>query len=673
MGEGYDASHITVLEGLEPVRKRPAMYIGSTDSRGLHHLVYEVVDNSVDEALASYCDLILVTITRDGLCMVEDNGRGIPVDLMPHYGKSALEIVMTILHAGGKFDKSTYQVSGGLHGVGVHVVNALSTSLHVEVYRDGKRYEMNFECGIPTGPIREANENIVELNARYARRYGEGDLAQYAGVQDPLEFLRTAPRRLNGTKITFLPDPTIFETTRFDYDILAHRLRELAFLNSGLEIQIADERSGDRARFCYRGGIREFVAYLTEGQEKVHDEVIYLRGSEAENKIDAEVAFLYTKTFHEQIYTFVNSVNTKEGGTHLEGFRSAITRAINTAGKGTMGGKNIAGIRGEDVREGLTAVISLKVANPQFEGQTKTKLGNSVIRGIVDSLVYQQIMQYFEEHPRDVQSIVEKALLAARAREAAKSARELARRKGTLDSASLPGKLADCSERDPAKSELYIVEGDSAGGSAKQGRDRRFQAILPLRGKILNVEKASLHKIFKNAEIQALVAAIGCGVTMEKNTTEKCDVDRARYHHIIIMTDADVDGAHIRTLLLTFFYRHMRNLIEAGFVYIAQPPLYRVARGKEERYAFRDDDLKRVTVELGEKGLIIQRYKGLGEMNAQQLWFTTMDPEHRVLRQVRIEDASYADAIFEKLMGEDVEARRDFIKRHAKEVTNLDI
>jgi DNA gyrase subunit B len=675
MAEGYDASHITVLEGLEPVRKRPAMYIGSTDSRGLHHLVYEVVDNSVDEALAGFCNLILVTINRDGSCTVEDNGRGIPVDPMPQYGKSALEVVMTILHAGGKFDKSTYQVSGGLHGVGVHVVNALSTTLHVEVFRDGNVYEMTFQYGTPVGSLQEHSESISALKDRYERRYGPSQITPYGQITDPQEFLRTASRRLNGTRITFIPDPSIFETTKFDYDILAHRMRELAFLNSGLEVRIRDDRSGDSESFCYRGGISEFVSHLNEGEEKIHDAVIYLKGSDSENQVDVEVAFQYTRTFSEQVFSYVNSVNTKEGGTHLEGFRSAITRAINnTARAAGLIKTDAPSLRGEDVREGLTAVISLRVANPQFEGQTKTKLGNSAVRGIVDSLVYQHLTHFFEEHPREVAAIVEKALLAARAREAARSARELARRKGSLESASLPGKLADCSERDPAKSELFIVEGDSAGGSAKQGRDRRFQAILPLRGKILNVEKASPHRIFKNTEIQALVSAIGCGVEMNQmNDGSKCDSERARYHRIIIMTDADVDGAHIRTLLLTFFYRHMRQLIEMGYVYIAQPPLYRLAKGKEERYAYREEDLQPILGALGEKGVVIQRYKGLGEMNAEQLWTTTMDPVQRVLKQVRIEDASYANEIFVKLMGEDVEARRDFIKRHAREVTNLDI
>lgn len=674
MAEGYDASHITVLEGLEPVRKRPAMYIGSTDTRGLHHLVYEVVDNSVDEALAGFCTLILVTISRDGSCTIEDNGRGIPVDIMPQYGKSALEIVMTILHAGGKFDKSTYQVSGGLHGVGVHVVNALSTALSVEVYRDGKRYEMTFEYGIPSSPLRTFEETLGELKGRYMRRYGDREFEKSASSKDTADFLKNVDERLNGTKVTFLPDPNVFEVTRFDYDVLANRLRELAFLNSGLTIVLKDERSGDGEKFCYQGGIREFVNYLIDNQKKIHSEVIYFKGSDAENKIDAEIGMMYTNTFNEQVLTFVNSVNTKEGGTHLEGFRSAITRAINTAIKNIGASKNSdISIRGEDVREGLTTVISLKIANPQFEGQTKTKLGNSIVRGVIDSFIYQHLTQYFEEHPQDIHAIVDKVLLAARAREAAKNARELARKRGALDSTSLPGKLADCSESDPAKSELYIVEGDSAGGSAKQGRDRQFQAILPLRGKILNVEKASAHKIFKNVEIQALISAIGTGVDLDKSDGGKCDIERARYHRIIIMTDADVDGAHIRTLLLTFFYRHMRRLIEEGYIYIAQPPLFRIAKGREERYAFPNDDLKQIVNEFGDKGVVIQRYKGLGEMNAEQLWRTTMDPVNRVLKQVKIEDAIYANDIFEKLMGENVEARRDFIKRHAREVTNLDI
>jgi len=658
MNETYDASHITVLEGLKPVRERPAMYIGSTDTRGLHHLVYEVVDNSVDEALAGYCNLITVTIRDDGSLSVDDNGRGIPVDQMPKYKKSALEIVLTVLHAGGKFDKSTYQVSGGLHGVGVSVVNALSMWLTAEVFRDKKVYTMRFAQGVAQGSLQQRDETEEEIRTRMLARYGCG-LDETKSPDD---------LKLSGTRITFVPDSTIFETTRFDYDVLEHRMRELAFLNSGLTIRVLDERTGDGATFLFEGGIREFVKYLNEGKEPVHEEPIFIQKVDIENKVEVEVGIQYNTSYGEQVLTYVNSVNTREGGTHLEGFRSAITRAINnSARKNNLLKANEPTIKGEDVREGLTAVISLKVANPQFEGQTKMRLGNSNVRGIVDSLVYQSLSEYFEENPKTLAGIVEKAIVAARAREAARSARELARRKSTLESSGLPGKLADCSERDPSKSELYIVEGDSAGGSAKQGRNRRFQAILPLKGKILNVEKATEHKILKNAEIQALISAIGSGVQ------ENFDGEHARYHHIVLMTDADVDGAHIRTLLLTFFYRYMRGLIEHGFIYIAQPPLYRVAKGKQERYLYKEDELRLVTAEFGEKGVSVQRYKGLGEMNADQLWSTTMDPERRVLKQVNIEDAGYANEIFEKLMGDDVAARKDFIRRHAKEVTNLDI
>jgi len=639
MGEKYDASHITVLEGLDPVRQRPAMYIGSTNTRGLHHLVYEVVDNSIDEALAGFCSSISVTINADSSCTVEDNGRGIPVDIMPQYGKSALEVVLTILHAGGKFDKNTYQVSGGLHGVGVSVVNALSTSLDVEVRRDGKIYEMSFERGIP------ATELVARKNAQQDRDHG--------------------------TRIIFRPDPLIFETVDFDFDVLSHRMRELAYLNSGLKIEIIDKRSGDFETYCYEGGIEEFVKNLVADREPIHPDVISLHSNDVENKVEVEVALQYTKSYSETVMTFVNSVNTREGGTHLEGFRSALTRTINTVSRNNKLFKNSdAAFRGEDVREGLTAVISIKIAEPQFEGQTKMRLGNSNVKGIVDSLVYQTLSTYFEENPKVIAAIVEKALGAARAREAARNARELARRKSVLESSGLPGKLADCSERDPSKCEIYIVEGDSAGGSAKMGRSRHFQAILPLRGKILNVEKASQHKILKNAEIQALISAIGAGVS------ESFDITRARYHHIILMTDADVDGAHICTLLLTFFYRYMPELVEKGYIYIAQPPLYRIGKGKIEKYAYHEEEMRAFMAEMGDKGdkgVHIQRYKGLGEMNAEQLWDTTMSPETRVLKQVTIDDASYANVIFEKLMGDDVEARRDFIRRHAKEVNNLDI
>lgn len=665
MNDTYDASHITVLEGLQPVRERPAMYIGSTDTRGLHHLVYEVVDNSIDEALAGACNSIWVILNKDGSVTVTDNGRGIPVDTMQKNNKSALEIVLTVLHAGGKFDKSTYQVSGGLHGVGVSVVNALSTWLGATVYRDGYIYEMGFERGKMTNPLRKREEPLQELLDRYRRWYG--GKAPYRGG-DRKEFLEKFSTRMSGTVISFSPDDTIFETTKFDYDVLAHRMRELAFLNSGIRIEIRDERTGDADTFLYEGGIAEYVRYLNSGAQTTHPDVIYLGKKDEENLVEVDVALQYVNSYSEQVFSYVNSVNTREGGTHLEGFRSAITRAINnSARKNNLVKDSSLSIRGDDVREGLTAIISVKVANPQFEGQTKMRLGNSNVRGIVDSLVYQSLSEYFEENPKVLSAIVEKAIAAARAREAARNARELARRKSTLESSGLPGKLADCSERDPKKSEIYIVEGDSAGGSAKQGRDRKFQAILPLRGKILNVEKATPHKILKNAEIQALVSAIGTGIG------EQFDPEKARYHQVILMTDADVDGAHIRTLLLTFFFRYMKRLIEEGYVYIAQPPLFRISKGKQERYVFREDEMKTVVEELGEKGVSVQRYKGLGEMNAEQLWNTTMDPEQRVLKQVTIEDASYANEIFEKLMGEDVNARRDFIKRHSQEVRNLDV
>jgi DNA gyrase subunit B len=663
------------------------MYIGSTNTRGLHHLVYEVVDNSIDEALAGFCTLISVVINGDGSLSVEDNGRGIPVDAMEKNHKSALEVVLTVLHAGGKFDKATYQVSGGLHGVGVSVVNALSANLAARVYRNGNIYEMHFARGIPTGPLTQREETLNEALIQYQQWYGApAAFTRGAGTapgqqslsgsaepvvneaEDRARFFAEFGQKITGTKITFRPDATIFETVTFDYDVLATRLRELAFLNAGLTIQIADERTGTRASYC-TGGLSEFVKYLNEGIDCLHPVPIDITQKDIENKVEVEVALQYTTGYDEKTYSYVNSVNTREGGTHLEGFRSAITRAINTVAKRNNLIKENAAIslRGEDVREGLTSVISVKMANPQFEGQTKMRLGNSSIRGIVDSLVYAALSQYFDENPKVLAIIIEKSISAAKAREAARNARELARRKSTLESSGLPGKLADCSERDPAKSEIYIVEGDSAGGSAKQGRDRKFQAILPLRGKILNVEKAGEHQILKNAEIQTLLSAIGTGVG------DKFDVERARYHHIVIMTDADVDGAHIRTLLLTFFYRYMLKIIEAGYVYIAQPPLFRIARGKEEKYAFTEEDMKKLSAEMGEKGVSVQRYKGLGEMNAQQLWDTTMSPEHRIFRQVNIEDAMEANEIFKTLMGKDVDIRKEFIMRHAKEVTNLDI
>jgi len=694
----YDASHITVLEGLAPVRERPAMYIGSTDTRGLHHLVYEVVDNSIDEALAGFCTRIVVVINKDGSLIVEDNGRGIPVDAMEKNHKSALEVVLTVLHAGGKFDKETYQVSGGLHGVGVSVVNALSNWLLARVYRDGNIYEMRFSKGYPTSTIVQREETLSELLARYEQWYGgpapftraipsasgSGELystsvAQYpAGNEQEIraELLAALGNKLTGTRIHFVPDATIFETTTFDYDTLSHRLRELAFLNAGLTITITDERTADSvtlaatvASYCYAGGLSEFVKFLNEGIEVIHPNPIYITKKDAENKLELEVALQYTTQYDEKLYTYVNSVNTREGGTHLEGFRSAITRGINVVAKrnGLIKENAQVTLRGEDVREGLTSVVSVKMANPQFEGQTKMRLGNSAVKGIVDSLVYAALTEYFDENPGVLKTIVEKALSAAKAREAARNARELARRKSSLESAGLPGKLSDCSERDPKKSEIYIVEGDSAGGSAKQGRDRKFQAILPLRGKILNVEKAGEHQILKNAEIQTLINAIGTGIL------EKFDAERARYHQIVIMTDADVDGAHIRTLLLTFFYRYMPKLIDLGYVYIAQPPLFKISKGKEEKYVYKEEEMQKVSAAMGEKGVSIQRYKGLGEMNAQQLWDTTMDPEQRIFRQVTVEDATDAEFTFKTLMGKDVEERKNFIYRHAKEVTNLDI
>ena len=694
MTDTYDASHITVLEGLTPVRERPAMYIGSTDTRGLHHLVYEVVDNSIDEALAGYCSRITVIINRDGSLMVEDNGRGIPVDRMEKNGKSALEVVLTVLHAGGKFDKESYQVSGGLHGVGVSVVNALSNWLSAHVYRDGNIYEMRFAQGKMTSALTTREESLAELIARYRRWYGEtaqftppeapsgapapGQMAlTSAYIIDPGRsdeenrqvFLEQFSKKMTGTRIHFVPDATIFETTTFDYDVLSHRMRELAFLNAGLTIVITDERTGDTASYCYAGGLVEFVKYLNEGAECLHPVPIDITKKDPENKLELEVAMQYTTAYDEKIYSYVNSVNTREGGTHLEGFRSAITRTINTVAKrnGLIKENSTITLRGEDVREGLTSVVSVKMANPQFEGQTKMRLGNSSVKGVVDSLVYASLSEYFDENPNVLKTIIEKALSAAKAREAARNARDLARRKSTLESGGLPGKLADCSERDPSKSEIYIVEGDSAGGSAKGGRDRKFQAILPLRGKILNVEKAGEHQILKNAEIQTLISAIGTGVG------EKFDAERARYHHIVIMTDADVDGAHIRTLLLTFFYRYMPKIIELGYVYIAQPPLFRVWKGKEEHYVYKEDEMQKVSAAMGDKGVSVQRYKGLGEMNAHQLWDTTMDPAHRIFRQVNIEDAYEANEIFKTLMGKDVEIRKNFIIRHAKEVTNLDI
>ncbi|MFY9199728.1 MAG: DNA topoisomerase (ATP-hydrolyzing) subunit B [Methanosarcina flavescens] len=628
----YDASRIQVLEGLEAVRKRPSMYIGSTDSRGLHHLVYEVVDNSIDEALAGFCTRIDVTINQDGSVTVLDDGRGIPVDPHPFYKKSALEVVMTILHAGGKFDKNTYKVSGGLHGVGVSVVNALSEWLEVEVSREGKKYFQRYSRGKPETGVQEIGASET-----------------------------------TGTKTTFKPDTKIFETTDFNYDILSSRLRELAFLNRGLTISLTDLRTpdGQADTFTYNGGIVEFVEYLNKKKQPLHDKPIYFERQRDDMVV--EIAMQYTNSYAENVYSFANNINTHEGGTHIIGFKTALTRVANDYVKANKLSKEDIKLTGDDVREGLTAIISVKLLEPQFEGQTKTKLGNSDVKGIVDSLVTDGLAEYFEENPKVANVILEKALLAQKAREAAKKARELTRRKSALEVSTLPGKLADCSDKNPAVCEIYIVEGDSAGGSAKQGRDRSFQAILPLRGKILNVEKARLAKILKNNEVVSLITAIGTGVS------EDFDLDSARYHKIIIMTDADVDGAHIRTLLLTLFFRYMRPLIDAGYVYIAQPPLYRIKKGKAEYYVYSDRELDEKKKELGEKGLTIQRYKGLGEMNPEQLWETTMNPESRTLLQVTLDDAIRADEIFRILMGDEVEPRRNFIETHAKEVVDLDI
>ncbi|KKG09784.1 DNA gyrase subunit B [Methanosarcina sp. 2.H.T.1A.6] len=628
----YDASHIQVLEGLEAVRKRPSMYIGSTDGRGLHHLVYEVVDNSIDEALAGFCTRVDVTINPDGSVTVLDNGRGIPIDPHPFHKKSALEVVMTVLHAGGKFDKNTYKVSGGLHGVGVSVVNALSELLEVEVSRDGKKYFQRYIRGKPEADVQEI------------------------GTSD-----------IRGTKTTFKPDSKIFETTDFQYDILSNRLRELAFLNRGLTISLRDLRSpeGESETFSYEGGIVEFVNYLNKKKQSLHEKPIYFERQRDDMVV--EIAMQYTNSYTENVYSFANNINTHEGGTHIIGFKTALTRVANDYIKANKLSKEDAKLTGDDVREGLTAIISVKLMEPQFEGQTKTRLGNSDVKGIVDSLVTDGLAEYFEENPKVANIILEKALLAQRAREAAKKARELTRRKSALEVSTLPGKLADCSEKNPAACEIYIVEGESAGGSAKQGRDRGFQAILPLRGKILNVEKSRLAKILKNNEIVSLVTAIGTGVS------EDFSLENARYHKVIIMTDADVDGAHIRTLLLTMLFRYMRPLIDAGYVYIAQPPLYRVKKGKADYYVYSDKELDEKIKEIGEKGLAIQRYKGLGEMNPEQLWETTMNPESRTLLQVTLEDAIRADDIFRILMGDEVEPRRNFIETHAKEVVELDI
>lgn len=626
----YGASQIQVLEGLEAVRKRPGMYIGSTSSKGLHHLVYEVVDNSIDEALAGYCTQVNVSIGTDNSITVEDNGRGIPVD-MHETGKPAVEVVLTILHAGGKFGGDGYKVSGGLHGVGVSVVNALSTTLDVEVKRNGKIHHISFSRG-----------NTVQ----------------------PLSVVGTTTE--TGTKVKFLPDAEIFEETVYNYDILRHRLRELAFLNKGIKISLADDRTGEKEEYCYQGGIRSFVEHLNKNKDVIHPHPIFVEGTKDDTVV--EVALQYNDSYVENMFSYVNNINTQEGGTHLAGFKTAITRSVNDyARRLNMLKENDDNLSGDDIREGLTAVISLKIREPQFEGQTKTKLGNSEVRGIVDSILSEGLNEFFEENPAITKKVIEKTIMAARAREAARKARELTRRKNALEVSALPGKLADCSLRDPMQTEIYLVEGDSAGGSAKQGRDRRFQAILPLRGKILNVEKARLDKILNNEEIRTMITAFGSGIA------EEFDIEKSRYGRIIIMTDADVDGAHIRTLLLTFFYRYMAPLVENGRIYIAQPPLYLIKKGREQWYLYSDQEMDALLARIGRDGINVQRYKGLGEMNPEQLWETTMNPEKRTLMQVSLEDAVAADEIFSTLMGDKVEPRRDFIERHAKEVRNLDI
>ncbi|HBI7011018.1 TPA: DNA topoisomerase (ATP-hydrolyzing) subunit B [Clostridium perfringens] len=632
--QNYDASQIQVLEGLEAVRKRPVMYIGSTSSRGLHHLVYEIVDNSIDEALAGYCKNIKVYIHKDNSITVVDDGRGMPVGIHPKMGKPTVEVIMTVLHAGGKFGGGGYKVSGGLHGVGASVVNALSELCEVIVTRDGYVWKQSYK----RGAVLTGLEKIGEA---------EG----------------------SGTKVHFKPDHEIFEETEYDFEILSQRLRELAFLNKGINITLIDEREDEVKEevYHYEGGIKSFVSYLNRNKEVLHDEPIYVEG--LKDGIAVEVSLQYHDGFNENIFTFANNIDTVEGGTHLAGFKTALTRVMNDYGRrfGHLkeSDKNLSG---DDIREGLTAVVSVKISEPQFEGQTKTKLGNSEVRSAVDSISGEGISTFLEENPEVGKIIIEKALLASRAREAARRARELTR-KSVLERSSLPGKLADCSSKDPKECEIYIVEGDSAGGSAKQGRDRKFQAILPLRGKIMNVEKQRLDKILGSDTIRSMVTAIGAGIGPE------FDIEKIRYNRIIIMTDADVDGAHIRTLLLTFFYRYMRDLVEQGHVYIAQPPLYKISKGKQERYAYSDAAADEIIEEFGGKdsSVNVQRYKGLGEMNAGQLWETTMDPESRILLRADIEDAMVADEIFTILMGDKVEPRREFIQKNAKNVSNLDI
>ena len=648
---GYSAENIKVLEGLEAVRKRPAMYIGDTGKRGLHHLVYEVVDNAIDEAMVGYCNKIVVVLNQDGSITIEDNGRGIPVDIHKEEKKPAVEVVMTLLHAGGKFDKGSYKVSGGLHGVGVSVVNALSEWLWVEVQREGKIHRQDYKIGEP--------QNKLSV---------------------------TGSAKKSGTKVCFYPDSAIFKTIEFEYNIIVERLRELAYLNSGLEIVLKDERTeeGETDRFSFKGGLSDFVKYLDEQNNPLHDKIITVNKLNGEVPVD--VAMRYGTTYNDNILTFVNNINTIEGGTHLSGFRSALTRAMNNYAtknnliKATKNEKIT--LSGEDFREGLTAILSVRVAEPQFEGQTKTKLGNGEVKGLVDTIVYEGILDFLEQNPSIGRRIIEKALLAARSRSAARKARELIRRKSALGGSSLPGKLADCSNKDPNFCELYLVEGDSAGGSAKQGRDRRTQAILPLRGKVINSEKARIDKLLSNNEIQSIITALGTGFGgSEDESGEKFagdfDIEKIRYYKIIIMTDADVDGSHIRTLLLTFFYRKMKEIIDGGYLYLALPPLYRISQGKKEAYAF-DDNERDLVIERMKKAnkntkVGIQRYKGLGEMNPGQLWETTMDPERRTLMRVTVESAVEAAETFQDLMGHNVEPRRNFIQKNAEFVVNLDV
>ena len=640
--EEYNASEIQVLEGLEAVKRRPGMYIGSTDARGLHHLVWELVDNAIDEALAGYCTHVEVDIGADNSISVRDNGRGIPVGYHEKMGKSALEVTLTVLHAGGKFGGSGYKVSGGLHGVGLSVVNALSTWLVAEVRRDGQVYRQEYDHGEPvTG---------VEVVATC----GEGD---------------------SGTTITYLADGEIFDQVEYSFDTLAGRMRELAFLNKGLKITVTDHREepARQKSFCYEGGIVSFVQHLNKNKDVLHPAPIYFSAEkddpEKNETASVEVAMQYSSDYNESVFTFANNINTMEGGSHLQGFRAALTRVVNDyARKAKLLKDSDPNLSGDDIREGLTAIISVKLTEPQFEGQTKTKLGNAYIRTLVDGAVSDGLGAYLEEHPAEARQIIDKCLMANRAREAARKARELARRKTALDSTSLPGKLADCTEKDPSLCEIFLVEGDSAGGSAKQGRNPAFQAILPLRGKILNVEKTRLDKILSNNEIKAMITAFGAGIDQD------FDASKLRYHKIVCMTDADVDGSHIRILMLTFFYRHMRPLIEQGYVYIAQPPLYKISRGKNVWYAYSDEERDAILQDIGrEPKPAIQRYKGLGEMNPDQLWETTMDPENRVMLQVHLEDAIRADEIFTILMGDKVEPRREFIEQNSQLVTDLDV